>query len=36
LRKITKLEFLEISYRILLALGCLALARAVWLWVEYR
>jgi hypothetical protein len=28
--------FLEISYRVLLALGCLALARALWLWVKYR
>jgi hypothetical protein len=34
--KITKLGFLEITYRVLLALGCLALARALWLWVSHR
>jgi hypothetical protein len=34
--KITKLGIWEISYRVLIALGCLALARAVWLWIKYR
>jgi hypothetical protein len=34
--KINKLSIWEISYRVLFALGCLALARAMWLWVKYR
>jgi hypothetical protein len=34
--KSSKIDILEITYRVLLALGCLALARALWLWVKYR
>jgi len=34
--KITKFGIWEISFRVLFALGSLALARAVWLWIKYR